>query len=627
MAEMVPDRLPSRASKGEERVFGLLKNLPDDYVVYYEPIIENRYPDFIIIAPDLGILVIEVKGWYPRDVISADNNLVVVKEEGSQVRRAHPVRQAREYMFSLMDQCRRITGKSLLMNESGEHKGKFIFPFGHFAVLSNINKEQLESLKLSTVFDDSKHVTRDKLMHWCDLGLAGQDLVKMVKQYFDPFWPIERMSDPMIAALRGCIHPEILISHTEDIDNSESKISNFDLKVLDIRQEKNARRIGDGHRIIEGVAGSGKTCLLISRVKLIAEQRPKDNLLILCFNRSLASYLKKILNAYQERVSVTHFDGFAKDCGITRRRKNQGSNKLEDNQSLGIRLLEALRLGNNHNSHKFDAVFIDEAQDFEPNWFSCVLEAMKDPNDGDLLIVADGNQGIYKREGIRWKDLGISAQGRTIGKNFDLDKNYRNTKEIMEVANLFSSENSSLGNGADDIRALKTDLSQCRRSNNIKPTFINASSSEEEDQAISRSIKSLLDGKWFGKDIEPLKPNEIGVLYPSIDKGRMTILLDSIKDIAPVLWLKDPKNRRNEEVDFNGIRIQTIHSSKGLQFKAVLVIWSDKLPQDWGEKDEERDQRLLYVALTRPEEYLVITASHTSSFVEKISGSDKVNCF
>ncbi len=627
MAEMVPDRLPSRASKGEERVFGLLKNLPDDYVVYYEPIIENRYPDFIVIAPDLGILVIEVKGWYPRDVISADNNLVVVKEEGSQVRRAHPVRQAREYMFSLMDQCRRITGKSLLINESGEHKGKFIFPFGHFAVLSNINKEQLESLKLSTVFDDSKHVTRDKLMHWCDLGLAGQDLVKMVKQYFDPFWPIERMSDPMIAALRGCIHPEILISHTEDIDHSESKVSNFDLKVLDIRQEKNARRIGDGHRIIEGVAGSGKTCLLISRVKLIAEQRPKDNLLILCFNRSLASYLKKILNTYQERVIVTHFDGFAKDCGITRRRKNQGGNQLEDNQSLGIRLLEALRLGNNHNSHKFDAVFIDEAQDFEPNWFSCVLEAMKDPNDGDLLIVADGNQGIYKREGIRWKDLGISAQGRTIGKNFDLDKNYRNTKEIMEVANLFSSENSSLSNGADDIRALKTDLSQCRRSNNIKPTFINASSSEEEDQAISRSIKSLLDGKWFGQDIEPLKPNEIGVLYPSIDKGRMTMLLDSIKDIAPVLWLKDPKNRRNEEVDFNGIRIQTIHSSKGLQFKAVFVIWSDKLPQDWGEKDEERDQRLLYVALTRPEEYLVITASNTSSFVEKISGSDKVNCF
>ena len=126
-------------------------------------------------------------------------------------------------MFSLMDQCRRITGKSLLINDSGEHKGKFIFPFGHFAVLSNITQDQLESLKLSTVFDGSKHVTRDKLIHWCDLNLEGQDLVKMVQQYFDPFWQIDRMSDQMIAALRGCIHPEILISQTKEIDKSEMK--------------------------------------------------------------------------------------------------------------------------------------------------------------------------------------------------------------------------------------------------------------------------------------------------------------------------------------------------------------------------------------------------------------------
>ena len=107
----------------------------------------------------------------------------------------------------------------------------------------------------------------------------------------------------------------------------------------------------------------------------------------------------------------------------------------------------------------------------------------------------------------------------------------------------------------------------------------------------------------------------------------MNRIVDSVKDIAPVLWLNNPNNKRNEEVDFNGIRIQTIHSSKGLQFKAVIIIWSDQLPRDWGEIDEAKDQRLFYVALTRPEEYLVITSSNSSSFVDKISSSDKVNCF
>jgi hypothetical protein len=58
MAQMIPDRLPDKASRGEGRVFSILKNLPDDCIVYYEPVIRNRYPDFIVIIPSVGVLVI-----------------------------------------------------------------------------------------------------------------------------------------------------------------------------------------------------------------------------------------------------------------------------------------------------------------------------------------------------------------------------------------------------------------------------------------------------------------------------------------------------------------------------------------------------------------------------------------
>ncbi len=47
MAECIPDRLSAKASRGEERTFALLKKLPDDYLIYYEPNIDNRHPDFI----------------------------------------------------------------------------------------------------------------------------------------------------------------------------------------------------------------------------------------------------------------------------------------------------------------------------------------------------------------------------------------------------------------------------------------------------------------------------------------------------------------------------------------------------------------------------------------------------
>ena len=63
MADLIPDRIPQSASQGEKRLFSILQRLPDDYLGYYEPFINNRFPDFVLICPDLGLMVIEVKGW------------------------------------------------------------------------------------------------------------------------------------------------------------------------------------------------------------------------------------------------------------------------------------------------------------------------------------------------------------------------------------------------------------------------------------------------------------------------------------------------------------------------------------------------------------------------------------
>ncbi len=51
MAEMISEFLPDGTSQGERRVFAALQSLPDDVVVYYEPVIRRRFPDFIVIAP------------------------------------------------------------------------------------------------------------------------------------------------------------------------------------------------------------------------------------------------------------------------------------------------------------------------------------------------------------------------------------------------------------------------------------------------------------------------------------------------------------------------------------------------------------------------------------------------
>lgn len=615
MAEMIPDKLPRSASKGEERVFSILKRLPDDYIVYYEPIINYRYPDFVVICPDMGILIIEVKGWYPKSILSADNEKVTVKgDNGDEVIHDHPIKQARRYMFNLMDKCKNFPLGSALLHEDGIHKNKLAFPFGHFAVFSNITKENIEErLNLLDIFTEKKFVYRDKMIDWDEGEYSADDLKSMIQGYFDPIWNIKRMDENQIKVLRAVIHPETIISNTlfdKDVPKSVE-----DLKILDLRQENNALQIGDGHRIIFGVAGSGKTVLLIAKARLLSQKHPEGKILVLCFNKALSAYL---FNALKDcpNVRAFYFHAWAKNNGVT-------FNEKTSHETLGTKFLEELENDAPHSNY-FDAVLIDEAQDLDPTWFQCALASMKDPLDGDLIIVGDGSQGIYKRRKIKWKNIGIQARGRTINKRFDLDKNYRNSREIIELAAIFSS--TSDGSKEDEFAILSTqvDPSLSNRFTGHMPVLIQAKNRSDENTQILKTVKGLLDGKWLNESITPLAPEDIAILYRHVNKTTLIDqLIESIKEIAPVNWLTDPRNKKTEKSQSPGVKIRTIHSTKGLQYKAVIVMWADLLPANFQDASEEEEKRLLYVALTRPEDYLVITASDTSGFIEKIMQSRK----
>jgi len=620
MAEMVPDRLPNNASAGEKRLFSILQRLPDDYIVYYEPVIENRYPDFIVICPDMGLMVIEVKGWYPKNIISGDSNNVVVTEQAGPASYKHPVRQARDYMYLLMDKCRKGGTSSLLMNKDGEFANRFIFPFGHFAILSNMTSEQLkthEAGDMTHIFSPEKTVTRDALDFWENKLLTAPAICSQLRKYFDPFWPIEKLRTGQIDALRAIIHPEIIIEQPTLPALGEGVAS---VKVLDLRQEQHARRIGSGHRLISGIAGSGKTVLLIARARMLSEAWPDSNLLMLCYNVSLAAYLRHCLGTCTN-LTILHFDAWAKVNGITRNPHIQ-----ESNSSLGERLLSALEQGA-RDTGKYQTIMVDEAQDFDPSWFRCVLQAMSDPNDGDLIIVGDGCQGIYKIKEFSWKSLGINVQygDRSISKRFDLDKNYRNSAEILGLAAIFlNTERYQVGKffyGGDFVAIRKT---------GIRPCLVKSPDRTSEIETAVLAIKNLLNGKWAGQTIPPLCAEEIAVFYPRATEDEKMRLLEfqgKLKDQGiESLWLSNPPANRKKVFE-PGVKIQTINSAKGLQYKAVIILWADILPRDFGDITEDGERRLFYVALTRPQDYLMICASGPSKFISEIEQSGKADIY
>ncbi len=590
---MIPDRLPSGASAGEKRVFEVLQRLPDDCIVYYEPVVGNRYPDFVVILPEVGLLIIEAKGWYPAHIEGGDLNQVRITSRGRTETQRHPIRQARDYMFELLNAAKAFSSSPALLQSGGDHAGQLIFPFGHIVVLNNVKREQLDSLGLTQLFPASKVMTRDEFEQLA--STTPEALIAALKKFFDPWWGFAALNEAQISALRAIIHPEIVISKAP-AERGESREA---LKTLDLRQERLERKIGDGHRIVYGVAGSGKTVILIARARLLAADENKQ-VLVLCYNRPLAEHIQGIF-AKKSNIVCQNFHMWGSRHGVC-------FDKQEDEERYGQRLLDRLQRGEG-DAYRFDAVLIDEAQDFAKTWFQCVKLALKEPDDGDLLIVGDGSQTVFGRRPFTWKDAGISAQGRTIYKDFDLHVNYRNTREIVEIASIFAG-GASEGDPEQSFSGMKPDASMALRSGPHPAVLACSTRAAECDSAIEQ-IRT-----WLGAGI---KPDEIAVLYralPQENRSDFNRFIQKLKGFAPVYWRKGKIGEPQ-----GAITLCTVHSCKGLQWRAVLILWADLLPFSSDPEQWKLERGLLYVAMTRAEDELVLTKSGHSALTDEIEAA------
>jgi len=623
MAKIFPDPIPSKASPGERDTYELLKRLPDNYWVYYEPDISDKHPDFIVIAPDLGVIIIEVKGWRIKDIRGADNHKVRVVYNDREKLVDHPLKQAWDYLWRLYGVCEKDPRGSLLLNLEGEFKNRVSFPFCHFIVLSNITRDNIERLEepdLYTVFKPENTLYRDQMV---DLKKAAPEKIRSTfENFFYPFWKIDPLTDEQVKILRAIIFPQIVLEDLTppSLTTLESD-THLTLQVLDERQENNALRIGDGHRIIYGVAGSGKTVLLIARSKVLHDRDPDVKILLLCYNVSLCAFLQGALRKYP-KIHVMHFDGWAKHNHIYRRSNDPGTGEVENDENLGKRLLEHLH--NQQGDYRtYDSILIDEAQDFPSVWFSCILEALKDPENGDLLIVCDGNQGIRPIGSVSWKSIGIKAMGRTIHQAYDLDRNYRNTEGILKLASHFTSEN--IKNNEDTICIVPVDPAHAMRKGPW-PMLYKCKSHTDECRKILHIVKRLVEGEATLNDKPfPVLPHEIGILYHGILKKEKDLFNEFIAELSktcPVTWLNQNTDSRTRIFE-QSLKVQTVHSSKGLQYRVIILMWADMFEPHKPE-DHDTEQRLLYVALTRASELLIVTCSKKNEFIERMVESGDI---
>ncbi|WP_264806030.1 RNA polymerase recycling motor HelD [Cytobacillus sp. NCCP-133] len=236
---------------------------------------------------------------------------------------------------------------------------------------------------------------------------------------------------------------------------------------------------------------------------------------------------------------------------------------------------------------KMKSVFIDEAQDYSYFQFAAMKEGMETEL---FTIVGDLAQGIHAYRGLNsWEPL--LNEVFPSANYYSLQKSYRTTVEIMELAN-------------DILSIMKEDLPKVEPvvRHGYKPVFYKMDPADRKQivDYIERDVSDLYSQDLNSIAIIGRTEKECVALAAILESGSIkTQLLDESEDIKK-----------------GHVAIVPSYLAKGLEFDAVLMI---SLNEEYTE--QELDIKLLYVAMTRPMHRLYLYGKDPSDFL--LNKSDK----
>jgi len=594
-----------RCNAGERRVLHQIKRcLDDDCLVWHNVPIgpRARQPDFVVLGPRLGILLLEVKDWKRDTLVGATRDAVELDTPRGRVTQANPLRQARDYALELVDLMK---ADLALVHGDGPFRGGLLFPYGWGVVFSHWRRADATGTDFGSIFPAHHILMRDELDEAVDPG----DFHKRLLGLFTVHYP-HTLTLPQRDRVRWHLFPELRVSpqaslHFGPDDDAAPTLPDL-LQVMDLQQEQIARTLGEGHRVIHGAAGSGKTMILIYRAQyLAAAARPEQPVLVLCYNRTLADRIGAQLRArgVDERVQVRTFHSWCKDVVDSYQLDvPKTQNAQEWYEALARTVERALETGFVP-SGQYTALLIDEAHDFEDAWLRMATRLVN-PNARSLLVLYDDAQSIYqsKRRKFNFASVGIEARGRTSV----LRLNYRNTAEVLALAVQCARsllEGAGETRGEDEIPLVQP-ASAGRRG--AMPTLLAARDANEEAELIADRARDALAG---GTPLE-----DIAVLCRA--KYLMAPIERALRARGLAVQSMQAQAFRRFDWSKPSVKLLTLHSAKGLEFPLVFVAGLQAMPM----REESLDEaaRLLYVGMTRATYQLVLSAYGRSPIVERV---------
>ncbi|HCP2421786.1 NERD domain-containing protein [Escherichia coli] len=569
---------------GEKRVASRLEAfMSNECLVWYDIPVgrKNRHPDFVIIDPENGLVFLEVKDWTVHTLHQVNHEQVILETNGILKSEINPLLQVRRYAC---DTVNALPADSRLRQNDGQYKGRLNLAWAYGVVFTRITRQQLKALAgndenaVERIFPSAQTICQDDMTQSVLPDIFRQKIAGMFTMGFRT-----RVTPQVRDILRAHLFPEMTVRQHSQI------------KIMDIQQEILARNIGDGHRVIHGVAGSGKTMILLFRCLYLAETTP-GKILVLCYNITLASYLRECIESrgLKSRVTVFHFHSWC--ASMIKRHGIQVTAGGKDYPEKCFSALEDAVNSGTITDTGYDAVLVDEGHDFESRWLALIARLF-DNASRSLLLMYDDAHSIYRREralNFSLASVGIQAQGRTSV----LPVNYRNTKRILHFAYAFSREYFE----KHQNREIPFVQPQAGGEEGTEPEILRcASESDEAVQVVGWLEKRYtLCGHW--SDMAVLCPAEFSVKYL---KEVMT------QRGIPYATCFDSEGKKKYSRRKDVVHLLTYQSSKGLEFPYVAVINASFVHS--GAADESEVIPALYVAFTRATRELLVTCYRENS--------------
>lgn len=223
---------------------------------------------------------------------------------------------------------------------------------------------------------------------------------------------------------------------------------------------------------IIGGAGSGKTHLALIKARNLTSRGARTALL--CYSRGLARHFQLLTSTWpaeEQPAYVGLFHDLPLQWGAETEAEFDGPAVRYYEEHLPRRLAELA--GTQPGHELFDAIVVDEAQDFADIWWDSLQPCLRDPEHGVLFVFTDEHQTVFDREGRAPITLNP----------FPLDDNLRNTRAIARTF------------------APLTPLEQTARMEAGAPVRYVQSTSQEAVAAADDVVEKLMDEGWEPGDI------------------------------------------------------------------------------------------------------------------------------